>query len=202
VDLHKGFSNLDHHSFTEVYERSTILKLDGSDIRVPSAEDHLRILCFHFLREGAWRPLWLCDIAALLESRPAAFDWDLFIGRNPRRAKWFACVIILAHQLLGARLEDVPDAIRAITLPHWFIASVLKAWYVRAMQRRHLTPTASVWRFPMYTLKGMRNHWPNAIEGTVGVRGPFNNFPRLPLQIGHCVVRTGNYLRAALSTDR
>lgn len=35
-------------------------------VRVPSVEDHLRILCVHMLRSGARRPTWLCDVAEIL----------------------------------------------------------------------------------------------------------------------------------------
>jgi len=195
VDLHRGFANLDHHSWREIFDRSIRFTVEGVDIRVPCPEDHLRILCFHFLREGAWRPLWLCDVAAAIEARPATFDWDLFLGLDERRAKWFACVILLAHQLIGADLQGVPDAVTTVALPHWLVDGVLKAWQVRAMQNRHQAPLVNAWRAPMFTLRGLRHHWPNPIEGTIGVGGPFNNFPRLPLQVGHCIVRARNHFR-------
>ncbi len=51
--------------------RSQLVNLDGVDVRVPGLEDHLGILCLHLLHHGAFRPLWLCDIAAALETRPA-----------------------------------------------------------------------------------------------------------------------------------
>src|SRR6266853_1796751 len=102
VDLHRGFKTLDHKSWDELYSRSKLMKLGDVEVRVLSPEDHLRVLCFHFLREGAWRPLWLCDIAVALETRPPDFDWDVFSGKENRRRKWFACVIALVDLLLGA----------------------------------------------------------------------------------------------------
>jgi hypothetical protein len=36
--------------------------------------------------------------------------------------------------------------------------------------------------------------WPNSIEATVGVNGPFNEMPRLPFQVGNCAVRAFNFL--------
>jgi hypothetical protein len=50
------------------------VELNGAKIRILGAEDHLRLLCLHLLKHGAWRPLWLCDVAAALESRPSSFD--------------------------------------------------------------------------------------------------------------------------------
>ena len=69
------------------------------------------------------------------------------------------------------------------------------AWQVRSMQRRHLTPMTTVWRTPVYALKGVRHHWPNPFDGTIGVKGPFNEMPRLPFQLGNCLLRTINYFR-------
>src|SRR5712692_10104807 len=201
VDLHQGFAKLDTRSWDELYARSQLLKIDDVEVRVLGPEDHLRALCYHFLREGAWRPLWLCDIAVAVESRPADFDWDLFMGRDPKRREWFACAIALAHLLLEADLDGVPEAITKKRLPGWLVPAVLKAWEVRSMLHRHSTPMTNLWRSPSYTLKpaNLRTHWPNAIEGTIGVNGPFNEMPRLPFQLGNCALRTIRFFRSALT---
>ena len=200
VDLHRGFAKLDTRSWDELYARSQLLKIEDVEVRVLGPEDHLRALCFHFLREGAWRALWLCDIAVAVESRAANFDWDLFMGRDAKRREWFACSIALAHHLLEADLDGVPEAIARKRLPGWLVPAVLKAWEVRAMLHRHSTPMTNLWRSPAYTLtpKNLRTHWPNAIEGTIGVNGPFNEMPRLPFQLGNCAVRTMDFLRHLL----
>lgn len=196
VDLHRGFKTLDDKSWDELRSRSYLVKLGDLEVRVLSPEDHLRVLCFHFLREGAWRPLWLCDIAVGLEMRPADFDWRSFSGSNDRQQKWSACAIALAHQLLGANIDGVPEAIRNVRLPGWLLPSVLKAWEVRTMSKRHRTPTSAAWRNPNQAIRldYLRSHWPNPIEATIGVSGPFNEMPRLPFQVGNCAVRAFNFL--------
>lgn len=204
VDLHAGFAKLDNRSWDELNERSQLAKLDDLNLRVLSPEDHLRVLCFHFLREGAWRPLWLCDVAVAVESRPASFDWDLFLGGNSKRRAWFACTIALAHRLLDASLDGVPKAIADKYLPSWFVPAVLNAWEVRSMYLRHQSPMSYAWRNPssQLKLKNLRAHWPNAVEGTIGVNGPFNEMPRLPFQLGNCALRTFVFLRETLSKRR
>src|SRR5258706_7753042 len=87
VDLHRSFKTLDHKSWDELYSRSRLVPLGDVAVRVLCPEDHLRVLCFYFLRGGAWRPLWLCDIAVPLETRPPDFDWDLFSDHENRRRK-------------------------------------------------------------------------------------------------------------------
>jgi len=194
VDLHKGFHRLDERVWDELYSRSKLVKLDSVEVRVPCAEDHLRILCFHFLREGAWRPLWLCDIAVALEQRPADFDWELFLGKSPRRRDWYASAIVLANLLLGAFTEGVPASILKKKLPGWFVPTVLVEWERRTMRRRYRSPMSMARRAPVEALKNLRYHWPNAIEGTIGLRGPLNELPRLPFQAGNCIVRTADFL--------
>lgn len=195
VDLHQGFRAFGHRPWEELYERSQFLRVNGLEVRIPSAEDHLALLCFHFLREGAWRPLWLCDIAAALESRPPNFDWDVCFEKNGFAPEWLACAIVLAHHLLGARIDDVQERLLAKGPPRWFIPSVLKEWATPKMPRRHQTPMKNIWRAPARTLKGIPAHWPNGIEATITVNGPFNEMPRLPFQIGSCALRTIDFLR-------
>ena len=45
-------------------------------------------------------------------------------------------------------------------------------------------------RRPAGALLELSHHWPNPIEGTVGVAGPFNELPRLPFQVAHALART------------
>ena len=202
VDLHKGFNRLDERVWDELYSRSQLIKLDRVEVRVPCAEDHLRILCFHFLREGAWRPLWLCDIAVALEQRPANFDWELFLGESPRRRDWYASAIVLAHQLLEAFTEGVPAAVLKKKLPGWFVPTVLVEWERRTMRSRYRSPMSIARYAPLVALKNLRYHWPNAIEGTIGLKGPFNELPRLPFQAANCILRTADLLLRIRQTRR
>ena len=201
VDLHKEFRYLDYHAFDELMARSRLVELEGVGVRMLSAEDHLRVLCYHFLREGGWRPLWLCDIAVALESRPEDFDWDLCLGSNRRRADWAACAIKLAHILVGATMHDAPLAVRNARLPGWLMPSILRQWEVRSMSQRHRSPMSSTMSHPIRTLKGLRHHWPTPVEATVVLGASFNEMPRLPLQAIECLSRAG-LLLARLSHMR
>jgi Uncharacterised nucleotidyltransferase len=200
VDLHRGlmpqwegaaFSQLDDRQLEELYERSQLVSLDGTPIRTLGPEDHLRFLCLHMLSHGAWRPLWLCDLAVALETRPPDFDWDWCLSGNRRRSDWVACSLGLAHQLLGARVDDTPIAARVQRLPRWLVPTVLRQW---GQIYTHRTPISSCLRRPATMLKELRHHWPNGVEATVDVRGPFNEWPRLPFQLGATAVRAAEFL--------
>ena len=49
------------------------------------------------------------------------------------------------------------------------------------------------WR-PAGWLHALRVRWPNPIEATIGVGGPFNEIPRLPFQIGECFSRAARFV--------
>jgi hypothetical protein len=197
VDLHRGFRMFDHQSWEEMKSRSLLPDIDGLYVRTLSAEDHLRLICFHFLREGAWRPLWLCDIAVAVETRPERFDWELFLGRKERSRQWFACAILLAEHLVEASLDGVPSLVTSRKLPRWLVPSVLRQWNAPSMPLRHRAPLSRQSHVLMKTVRGFGAHWPSPIEGTIGVRGPFNEMPRLPFQLGQCCVRVAKYLASA-----
>lgn len=196
VDLHDGLSKLDPHPLDDLYARSQLVKLKDADVRVLGAEDHLRVLCAHFLRDGAWHVRGLCDIALAVEKRPDGFDWDICLGKDKRRADWVACAIGLAHRLLDARVDDTPVAARAADLPRWLIPAVLKQWrnpivadhYPQELMIRSL-------RNPLRAAKAMLDRWPDPVRATVMMEGRFNNLPRLPLQAGLYVWRVADFLK-------
>lgn len=202
VDLHRGAAELDDRSFADLYARSHDVRLGEESVRVFGPEDNLRLLCLHTLRHGAWRPLWLCDIAVGLEQRPTDFDWDYFLSGNRSRSDWVACAIGLAHQLLGASVDGTPVEWRAKHLPKWFVPTALSQW--GKFQRPHgcRPPMKSYLRHPNFLIEALRVRWPNPIEATIGVRGPFNELPRLPFQIGDALLRTAKFLTHLTRSSR
>jgi hypothetical protein len=190
VDLHAGFGKFYGKETEEIFARSELVKLEDVEVRIPSPEDHLRLLCVHLLRHGAVKPLWLCDIGLLLEAVGDKFDWDRCLAGSRRNANWVICVIALAHQLLGLEIEGTPIATRARSLPRWMVPTVLKEWgtpYSFPHQvSAYLRNPVRMWRG---LLNELPRHWPNPIEATASVRGPFNDAPRLPFQVGHVISR-------------
>jgi hypothetical protein len=192
IDLHKGTAALDSAAEESLFERSAVVRIGEVPVRVPSPEDHLRILCLHLLRHGASRPLWLCDVALALESRDTNFNWDVFFGEDKRQADWLQCVLGLAHQLLSAQLDGTPVVGRANTLPGWLPRSVLRRWgnWFNADYRdraRH-----SLWSHRKEPLRLLEDIYfrCDPLRATVEMGGPFNSRPRLPYQIAALMRRT------------
>lgn len=184
VDLHTETQDAQHASHVtgrtlyELYARSEMATLGSTQVRVLSPEDHLHLLCLHFLRHGGWRPLWLCDIAVAIETRPLEFDWARALG-DGRTADWMACVLGAAQQLLGAKIEDTPCAARANQLPRWFIPAILREWD-DPDPARHFPPDPMqrVWHNPRKLVRALRGRWRNPVEASAMSDAPFDETPR------------------------
>ena len=191
IDVHRGLSQLDDRSEAEAYARSETKPVRDLWLRVFSPEDHLRLLCLHLLGHGAWRPTWLCDVAAALEGRPAGFDWDYFLSGDAHRTDAAACALVLAHELLDAALTGVPERISKRHLPRWLAPVVLAQWGDPVFQAHGLrVPLAESLGHPVALMRALALRWPNAVEATIGVRAPFNNLPRFPIRIAESIRRS------------
>jgi hypothetical protein len=199
LDLHTEFRPLDR-TVEELYLHSRLVPLGEAEIRVLAFEDQLRLSCLHMLYHGVFRPVWLCDLGLALESLPSEFDWDYFLSGKQRYTVGVLCALGLAHQLLGARLpEDSPLALRNRHLPGWLIPSVLEQWG-KMEHYMYSLPMAFHLRHPEGLFKALRLRWPNPIQATARVGGPFNELPRLLFQIAECFQRTGKFLASGFGT--
>ena len=194
VDLHQGLRQLRRPSLDDVYERSQLVPLGDVDVRILGPEDHLRYMCIHMLQHGLHRALWLCDVAVVLESLPEDFDWEYLLGGNRPPAGWVASTLCLAHELLGARLDGIPAEDRGRHLPRWLVPSVLSQWSIAEHYILDSASMAYAFRHPTQLPRALRLRWPNPIQATVRVGGPFNELPRLPFQLWECVLRTAYFI--------
>lgn len=197
VDLHQGVADLEDRGWEQIVKRSRLVPLGEVRVRVLGPEDQLRHLCLHLLRHGAWRPVWLCDVAAALESLPADFDWEYFLHGHSRLTEWVACAIDLARELLGARV-DYPDwAETRRRLPTWMVAALLRQWGALIPGDTHTRdsqPMASYFRQPAGLWKGIGHRWPNPIEATFKMKGrPSTRMPRLLFQLGSFLRRATRF---------
>jgi hypothetical protein len=79
-------------------------------------------------------------------------------------------------------------------LPAKLCDQALRQWSAGQTPHGNRTPMSAYLRDRAGLLKALRLRWPNPIEATVGVKGPFNEAPRLPFQIGDALRRTAGFL--------
>ena len=188
VDLHHDdmwvdLPRSDFRDFTKMID------IDGTSVRVLGPELQLHVLAHHFMRHACLRPLWLCDVSLMLESRPVDFDWELALGANRRRRGWVITALGLANALLGARIDDSPVPGAAHTLPGWLIPAVFDRW-----EKGERPPPAVFSDLDSRGLLGMLSHrWPEPIGATIYLEAPFNAFPRPPLQLASYLRRVVVY---------
>jgi hypothetical protein len=210
VDLHQRLLELNDRQLDDLFARSQLVPLEvgpallpvptegKSLIRVLSLEDHFALLAIHLLKHGAWRPLWLCDLAVILDTLPETFDWDLCLGQKRLRINWITTALGLAQALLDAQIKEPALAAQARQVPDWLVANVLKQWEAPSNMLQepmnHAAPMVAYLRRPRGVLRDLRNRWPNPILATVAVNGRFNRLPRLPYQIGNCALRLARFI--------
>ena len=183
IDLHENLNRFHLAPLSDVFDRAQRVNTQKSEFLIPCQEDHLRLAAIHFLKDGGWRPLSLCDVAAMVEAASGDFDWDLCMGTDPRVAGWIAAAIGLAHRLLGADIDAVPPKYRLQTPPAWLQSTVLKEW--RAPSAGRVRRPLFTWalRHPHMLWHELRARWPNPLVATMSLNRPIDNAPRLPRQL-------------------
>lgn len=192
LDFHALPFELADRSIEELFSRSQLVPCHDEQIRVLAPEDHFALLAIHLLKHGAWRPLWLCDLAVLLESA-GDFDWGLCLGKDPRRANWILAATGLAQTLLNASIKNEEVAARAENVPVWLKQEVLKLWdtpfALAQAPQRHKAPIGFYLRRPHGLLGDLARRWPNPIVATISVNGTFGARRRTRYEFGNWVLR-------------
>jgi hypothetical protein len=181
VDLHKNFGAAHMPPVETLHARSTPAKAGSADIRLLAFEDHLGFVVTHLLVHGAWRPSGLCDVAAMVEAIPPDFDWALCLGDDEVVAGWIGATIMVAHRLLGCRLDTVPPALR-VDPPPWFERAVLREWEAPYAGRFRSIAASGLAKHPGQFLHWLRVRWSNPVETLIEARLPVNSPRRLANQ--------------------
>jgi hypothetical protein len=193
VDLHVGLPHVGGRDPAALAARLRPIAIGGAEAVTLGDEDHLWLLALHALGHGAWRPVWLCDLALLVEQRGASLDWDyVFLGaQQDRRA---VEVALTMTQLLGADLSGTPIG-SFEPPPRWVDPALQASWNEGYRAYAPLTSLPA----PRELWSELRRRWPDPIRATTAAHGPWNEWPRAPLQLLDSARRA---LRFAVSRDR
>ncbi|MBP7415974.1 MAG: nucleotidyltransferase family protein [Pyrinomonadaceae bacterium] len=189
IDLHRELRHLDTVHWTDLVANSKLVNFDGGTIRVLRPEDHLRVVCIHWLTDGASNKDRLWDIYHAVKNRPADFDWDRFLNVfDQKRKRWLTCTIGLAHRYLGLDLAGTPIEKEANDIPDWLIKAVEKEW---ASDTPFWPLFSSLHDPKLFFAQVKKRLPPNPVTATVLVNGSFDAKTRFFYQIGTIFARIG-----------
>jgi len=193
IDLHRELRHLDTLNWDNLFANSELVEIDGEPIRILSAEDHLRVMCVHWLNNGGESRDRLWDIVYAVRNRPENFEWSRFTDVvSPIRRKWLAATIRVAHKYLGLELDGIPFADEATNLPAWFTRCIEREWE-RGVEIRALE---ALLRNPKALFIQIRKRIPpNPIQATIACEAPIDETGRVRYQVRDFVNRLGPSLK-------
>ena len=187
IDLHRDLRHFDTVPWDDLFENSIVLDLEGGTVRVLRPEDHLRVLCLHWLTDGGSNKDRLWDIFYSIENRSAEFDWERFLGVvSLRRRRWLTSTVGLAHRYLGLDLTGTPISEEAEDIPPWVVKTVEREW---AAKNKAIPLETAIFDPKTLAIQIAKRFRPNPIWATVQMEGSFDARTRVFYQIANAVSR-------------
>lgn len=187
IDLHCGLRHLDTAQWERLFQNSKLELLDEIPIRVLRVEDHLRVLCVHWLTDGGAYRDRLLDIFYLLRNNADNFDWDYcFEAVTRNRRDWIIKTIAVVHQHYKLDTLKLPFAEELNSVPEWFMKALQREWTSETKLTDIHSLVGNRREFWKQVKKRLR---PNPIQATVFMDGRFDRTPRLYYQVGSFFLR-------------
>jgi hypothetical protein len=196
IDVHSELRHMDTVPWEDLLSKSRTLTLAGTEIRVLRPEDHLRVLCVHWLTDGGIDVERLYDIYFHITNRPDDFDWTRFADIvGPNRRRWLDCALGMAERDLGLDLSATPFAGAAGRLPKWLVNCIDAA----RKRGRDLPMEAAITDKRAVLEQVKRRLRPNPIYATIQLEGNFDAPTRVPYQIYNFFSRIPSSVRRVVS---
>lgn len=196
VDLHLEFRHLDKSDWELLYKNSILKKCGNTEIRILCPEDHLRVLCVHWLTDGGVAKDKLLDILYLIRNRGEQLSWKkVFEGVSERRVIWIQAVIKIAFEEFDNSRQTLPFCQIKNDLPEWFKRTLQKEWN----RPERLTPMHHNLKEPkLFVRQVLKRFPPNPIQAMVHMEGDLFKGNRIFYQLGSLLRRVVPSLRRLL----
>lgn len=198
IDLHCGLRHLDTHSWQDLFENTVLKNIDDERIRVLRPEDHLRVLCVHWLTDGGADRERLFDIYHLVNNHTEDFDWERCLGQiSSTRRDWVIKMIGATEKYLSLDCSRLPFSSAERRLPAWFVKALENEW----AEETKLTPIQTTLTNPKAFWRQLKKRFPpNAIQSTIDMEGNFDDAGRLYYQLGSIAVRLKPSVKRIMKT--
>jgi hypothetical protein len=90
----------------KLFTRRVLVPFDGQNIPALSVQDELLLICIHGAKHLWARLLWIADVAALLSRQSVNWNRALSAAREVGAQRMLRVGLLLATEVLGARLAD------------------------------------------------------------------------------------------------
>lgn len=194
ADFHRSLRHLDTVGWDDLYRHSVIAECAGENLRILRPEDHLRVLCVHWLTDGGVKKQRLWDIYYCFKSNLSDFDWDRClnsVGEN--RRKWIIFSIGLVEKYLSVSLAGTPFETEDIHIPQWITKTVEKEWAGGGEALVDLTACFYDRREFFRQIK--KRFPPNPIQSVINLEGNLDTSVRVFYQIGDMILRMVPFLK-------
>lgn len=197
IDLHCGLRHLDTVNWDNLFENSRITpNKNNENIRILRPEDHLRVLCVHWLNDGGVQKEKLWDIYFAFKNEledQKDFDWDRCLKSvSKNRRRWIICTIGLAEKYLLVSLVGTPFEFQKIEIPTWILKTVESEWKSDV----RLKPLQTCLNDRKEFYRQIKKRFPpNPLQATIEMEGSFDNKRRIFYQTGSLLSRIFPSLR-------
>lgn len=200
IDLHRELRHLDSHDWEDLFDNSIIRDLDGQKIRVLRPEDHLRVLCTHWLNDGGADKQRLLDIYHIIDNYRNNFDWQRCLGQlSTVRRTWILKTIGAVEKYFNLDCSHLPFSDAEKSLPRWFVRALEKEW----QSETKLKPMGTMLTNPHGFWKQLKKRFPpNPIQATIDMEGSLDDSSRLYYQIGDILLRFKPSVKRLLKTAK
>jgi Uncharacterised nucleotidyltransferase len=196
IDLHRELRTLDFRDWDDLVRSSETIDVKGTSVRVLCAEDHLRVLCTHWLMDGGAVKNRLWDIYYLIQSRSSNFDWDRCLNNAPDRYRsYIFAVLKLTERFIGLELADAPIEFHETHLPRWLNKAIDSEWRANTKLQPLLRSLGDKRQFWAQIKKRIP---PNPIQATIEESGQIDSGSRLGIQVKNFVNRSHALVRRIL----
>jgi len=187
LDIHKELRHLDSVDWMKLSASSLTVSIEDCEIRILCPEDHLRVLCVHWLNDGGVDKEKLFDIYYAVENRASNFNWEKCLdAAGEKRKKWVICALGLAEIYLGLDLSETPLAGYTKNIPGWLIEAVEKEW----SRNIRLKPLETCLRDRKELFEQLKIRMPpNPLQASIETGSEFDESSRISAQIRSVFLR-------------